>query len=609
MCLEEYSQRLQSDSPTIEFSTEQGKTIVCRNQATEIEGHLESAKKLLQNMIEAKDVPTLDAIHRLRDLAGVLDQLKLQEECLVVGDCAIKLAQALGLRAVELQLVSAETISHIAGLDVYKPRTRPLFIHAISTCEASVIEGGSDSAKLTLLRVLNRAGACTANYPTLCAQWLSRAIDIIEELPSAMVTDEHRGMTYTLYGVSQLKLEDYPKALAAEEHAVALNRTLASKYDEIRHKLNLAVSLRLCGHAFVKMGHLEDAFRVQGEAVSLLRASVLHGAREELRNKNLATALQGYGTLLFKMGRHENALNAQREAVSLYRALTVHGHERLRADLALALQLYSLKQFEMGRHEDALNLQREAISLLRAFAVHGQGGQTEHLADALLIHGGTLHKMDCLEDAHSFQREGVSLLRAIAVHGQEEQKVKLALALGCYGPILVKMGCLEDALGVEFEVVSLLRALAANGQNRHKRRLADALLSHGVTLFNLDRLEDALDVQRETVSLFRALAIHEEQKEKLANALLNYGRTLCAVGRLEDALSAERESVSLFRDLVVRGQEDQKERLGDALLSHGHVLFKMGCLEDALSVRQEAVSLMDRRSTKHNLQRLSRTVE
>lgn len=141
MRLEEYSQQLKSDSSTIGFTTEHGKVIVCQNQATEIEEYLQAAKELLQDMIEAKDVPTIEAIHRLRDLAEVLDQLKLQQECLVVGDCAIKLAQALGLRAVEFQKVSAETISLIAGLNVYKPRTRPLFIQAIAICEASVIRG------------------------------------------------------------------------------------------------------------------------------------------------------------------------------------------------------------------------------------------------------------------------------------------------------------------------------------------------------------------------------------------------------------------------------------------------------------------------------------
>src|SRR5260370_41711885 len=77
MRLEEYSQLLESDSPTIEFFTKNGKTIVCRQQVVEMEKQLRQAKDLLQAMIDSKDVPTIEAIHRLRDLAKLLDQLNL----------------------------------------------------------------------------------------------------------------------------------------------------------------------------------------------------------------------------------------------------------------------------------------------------------------------------------------------------------------------------------------------------------------------------------------------------------------------------------------------------------------------------------------------------
>ena len=255
MRLEEYSQHLKSDSPTIAFSTEHGKMIVCRKQANEVEDLLKSAKELLQNMIEAKNVSTIEAIHRLRDLAKVLNQLKLQEECPVVGDCAIKLAQALGLRGVKFQMVTAQTIALIAGLDVYKSRMRPLFIQAISLCEATMIEDESDSARMILLAVLSYAGGYAKDYPAQCAQWLGRAVDLIAELPSAIVTDELRSLVYRSYGLSLCKLEQYPKALAAEEYAVALFRSLASQYDGPFHKGNLACALQIHGVILSKMGH------------------------------------------------------------------------------------------------------------------------------------------------------------------------------------------------------------------------------------------------------------------------------------------------------------------------------------------------------------------
>jgi len=228
MRLEEYSQLLKSDSPTIEFSTKHGKTIVCRKHADEMEAQLQQAKDLLQAMIEAKDVPTIEVIHRLCDLATVFDQFKLQEECLVIGDCAIKLAQALGLRALEFQKEQAQTIALIAGLDAYESRARPLFIQAIPICEAFAIEDGSESAKITLLEVFSYAGSSVKYNPGLCIQWLGRAVDLIAELPPAMVSNELHGTLYFNYGKSLLYLKEYSKALATAEKAVAFRRSLAS---------------------------------------------------------------------------------------------------------------------------------------------------------------------------------------------------------------------------------------------------------------------------------------------------------------------------------------------------------------------------------------------
>ena len=460
MRLEEYTQHLKSDSPTIAFSTEHGKMIVCRKQANEIEDLLKSAKQLLQDMIEAKNVSTIEAIHRLRDLAQVLNQLKLQEECLVVGDCAIKLAQALGLRAVKFQVVTAQTIILIAGLDVYKSRMRPLFIQAISLCEATMIEDESDSARIMLLTVLSYAGTFARGYPALSAQWLGRAVDLIAELPSAMVTDELRSLVYHSYGLSLVKLEQYPKALAAGEYAVELFRSLASKYDGPYHKGNLACALKDHGATLSKMGHSMNALSVEHEAVSLFRALVVRGQEEQ--KDNLADTLLNYGYSLYEVCRFEDAINVQQEAVSLCRALVVRGGEEQKERLAVALQDLGYTLSKMGRLEDVVGVQRENVTLFRALAVHGQAKQKKQLAFALQNYGNTLLKMQCLEDALSAKLEVVSLLRALVIH-EEEQKVDLARALMSYGYLLFIMGCLEDALSAKREAVSLFRALVVRG--------------------------------------------------------------------------------------------------------------------------------------------------
>ena len=74
---------------------------MCQKQVADIEKHLKQAK---ESSAGAKDIPTIEVIHRLCDLAKVLDHLKSQEECLVASDCAIR-------RAVEFQRRGADNLA------------------------------------------------------------------------------------------------------------------------------------------------------------------------------------------------------------------------------------------------------------------------------------------------------------------------------------------------------------------------------------------------------------------------------------------------------------------------------------------------------------------
>ena len=118
MCLEEFSQLLNSDSPSIEFSTENGQVHGMKEQ-------LKQAKDLLQAMIEAKDVPTIEVIHRLCDPANVLDDLELQEECLVVGDAhsvrqgAVSLHRALAVDGNEQHKRNLAEALHNYGITLH----------------------------------------------------------------------------------------------------------------------------------------------------------------------------------------------------------------------------------------------------------------------------------------------------------------------------------------------------------------------------------------------------------------------------------------------------------------------------------------------------------
>ena len=481
---------------------------------------LKQAKDLLQAMIEAKDVPTIEVIHRLCDLANVLDDLKLQGECLVVGDCAMKLARALGSRAVEFQKEEAQTILLIAHLDVYKSRACPLFIQAISICDAFVVIDGSDIAKVSLLRALGAAGTHGQTPAALRAQWLCRAIDLISEIPSAMVANQYRGSIYICYGAALGDLKEDSKALVAKEQAVAFYRSLnALTYKgnfflavdgNEQHKRDLADALHNYGIALHAMGHFEDACNVKQEAVSLCRALAADG--DDQHKSKLADALQRSEITLRAMGHLKDACNAQQEAVSLYRALAVDGDDQHKKKLADALQRCGTTLRAMGHLIDPCNVQQEAVSLYRALAVDGNEQQKKDLADALYNYGIALHALGYLLGACNVQHEAVTLYRALAVDGNEQQKKDLADALYNYGIALHVVGYLEDARNVQQEAAYFRRALAVDGNEQHKRDLADALHNYGITLHTMGHLEDAHSVKQEAGFLYRALENEQHKK-------------------------------------------------------------------------------------------------
>jgi hypothetical protein len=94
--LEEYHTLLASDLDTIELSTKNGKTVICRKQENEMKEYLDHAELLLQGIVQSRDISMLIVLHYLHDLSEVLDNLKLYDECHLTGNCALDLAEALG---------------------------------------------------------------------------------------------------------------------------------------------------------------------------------------------------------------------------------------------------------------------------------------------------------------------------------------------------------------------------------------------------------------------------------------------------------------------------------------------------------------------------------
>jgi len=361
--LEEYRTLLASDSDTIELSTENGKTVICRKQANKMEEYLDQAEILLQNVVQTRDISTIVVLYHLRDLAEVLDNLKLYDECRITGDCALDLAEALGRRSLEFRHEQAETLALVAGLSVYQPRARTLFIQAISICEEVVENDASHSDKYKLLVVLGRAGSWATGH--LGAQWLGHAVQLMtKELPPTMVNPHFRSAIYSNYGTGLHQLKLYSSAFEAYHEAISIRRTLVDN-DPAKHNYYFAETLINMGSALDDIGKYDDAIVAYKEVLEICTTM---STQDPLRYNELrAETLLDYGVTLESLNQVSEAVVVGKQAISLFRNLAQTGNERTNL-LCDALYNYGHHCALLGQHEEAVLVYQESISMRRALA-------------------------------------------------------------------------------------------------------------------------------------------------------------------------------------------------------------------------------------------------
>ena len=231
-----------------------------------MEQFLDQAEILLRNVVQSHDVSTLVVLHCLRNLANVLDNLKLYNECRLTGNCALDLAEALGRRSFQFRHEQAETLALLAELSVYHPHARTLFIQAVSICEEVVANDASHSNKNRLLTVLGRAGYWAPDH--LRTQWLGHAVHLMtKELPPTAVHPELRSSIYNNYGAGLHQLKQYANAVEAFHEAASIFRTLAVN-NPVKYNYNLAKSLMNVGVTSDKLGKYGDALRLTRNPLS-----------------------------------------------------------------------------------------------------------------------------------------------------------------------------------------------------------------------------------------------------------------------------------------------------------------------------------------------------
>ena len=399
--LEEYRTLLASDSETIELSTENGKTVICRKQAKEMEEYLDQAEILLRGVVQSRDISTLVALHHLRDLAKVLDKLRLYDECNLTGNCALDLAEALVRRSLEFRHEQAETLALIAGLSVYQPRARTFFIQAVAICEEVVANNASQSNKDRLFAVLSRAGCWGSDH--LCAQWLERAVQLMtKELPLSMVHPELRSIIYNNYGISLCLLKQYPNAIEAYRRAIAIRRTLVN-HNSAKYNLHLAQTLKNMGITLINLGKYDDAIVAHKEVLDICTTM---SAQDPLQyNELMARTLHNYGVILVDLNRLSEAAAVQKQAISLFRNLAQTGNKCTKF-LCGALHNYGNSCDALGQHAEAVIAYQESILLRRALAATDPE-EEKSLRGVLHDIAGSFRALDKYDEANTAATEAL----------------------------------------------------------------------------------------------------------------------------------------------------------------------------------------------------------
>ena len=378
-----------------------------------MEQFLDQAETLLHDVTRSHNTSAIVTLHRLRDLAEVLDNLELYNECRLAGNSALDLVGALGRWSLEFKQEQADTLALIAGLSAYQPTARTFFIQAVTICQEMVEYDTSYSRKLSLLNVLGRAAYGVDDYPELGAQWFGQAVQLMtKELPPTMVPSGFSSSTYHNYGICLGKLEHYNKAIDISCIAVSLYRTLAND-NPVTFTSRLASALTSMGQSLVGLGQYGGAAAVYKEALENWRIA---SAQDPLQwNTQLAHVLCNYGIILLNLGQVSEAAKMEKEAVLLY-------HSSAQAEggysewLGSSLHNYGWACHLLEQHADAVPAFEECIVIWRTLLIKSHQ-YTHTLANSIHDMAISLHFSGRHGEADAAARECIQLAGDKALKG------------------------------------------------------------------------------------------------------------------------------------------------------------------------------------------------
>lgn len=586
--LQEYKDLLATDSPTIEFKTEKGKVVLCRKKVDKMEGFLSEAEQLLQGMVDTPDVSTTTVIYRLRYLAQLLDELQLESECRLVGDCAIQLSQAFSLHSPDFRREQAQTIACIAGLGGYHRQVPTLFTRAVAICDEIVLEDDSALNKLALLDVLSRAGSSSAAYPDLGAQWGGRAIQLMTKVDRpTMITNVQLGISYFNYGQHLSNLRKSSEAIDAYRKAVSYYRTSAmEEANKTEFGRDLINSI---------MRHEPGTMygdKVEIDIVMALLAPIT-------RRWPLADALIEYGACLLRCGQYSTAARIGREAVLHYSALVIVDPAQYCKDMLIhSLKIVFSALKNLGNFGEPAAFQVEGISVIRSRLAQDSAPHSAQLTWQLAFCETNLALLEKVFKAKG--PEEVILLYSVQfMDDPAEHRAYLATSLELYASFLTQLDKYNEAAASREIALSVYRSLVSHNSAKNTIALINALWKYWSLLKEMGRVTEAVEIGREMVACLQTVVKSQpELEEHLTIALHNLGWEYATLGQHANAIPAFEKSISLWRDLVTKDAETHTWGLANSIHDMAISLHALECHEQAELAAANCIQLCQGKTLK-----------
>ncbi|MEZ6140859.1 MAG: tetratricopeptide repeat protein [Zavarzinella sp.] len=416
------------------------------------------------------------------------------------------------------------------------------------------------------------------------------------------------------FGVALSGLRHLEEALACNDEAIRIIRTLLSEMDQVpdmaSHNDNIIIHGKLYdkvhnhfanslinalvgkGNRLKELGRLQEAMPCYDEAIAI--HSALNNGDQSDRANELLLAQKGKGETFQLMGRLHEAVGCYDEAIASLRRLVENGQTELTTDLSYALVSKGLALDEMGQLHEAVACYDEAISILRQLVENGRKELASRLAQALINQGNALTRSSLFPEAVACYDEAIVSLRQLVESGRTELTDSLASALVNRGNAHDDVGQWPEAIACYDKGIAILRMMVNSGRGELANTLAKSLMNKGIALVHMGEERDVTVCFDEVIRLYFQLfqngqpqilpyllrGVHSriyvaitQTDWPTAASVLGLGlQAFIAKQRASEITPLDQQQLNSLLDSVVRLSAEQREQLLTAA-SHGLAEF------------------------------------